>query len=114
MANGFNTSKKTIMLGLDGADPMLIAKYINEGKLPNIKRVIEGGVSTPDYSMQGVLPAITPPNWATLATGAWPNTHGVTCFWNHTLGNELDVMDYGFNSELVKAETIWEAFTRAG
>lgn len=41
---------------------------------------------------------------------AWPNTHGITCFWNHTLGNALDQMDYGFDSKLLKAETIWDAF----
>jgi predicted AlkP superfamily phosphohydrolase/phosphomutase len=105
---------RVMLIGLDGADPHLIAKYIAEGRLPNIKRFIEGGVSTPGLSMQGVLPVITPPNWATQATGALPATHGITCFWNHTAGNELDFFDYGFNSELLEAETIWEAFTRSG
>jgi predicted AlkP superfamily phosphohydrolase/phosphomutase len=107
-------AKRVMLIGLDGADPHLIARYISEGKLPNIKRFIESGVSTAGFSMQGVLPVITPPNWATQATGAWPNTHGITCFWNHTSGNALDFFDYGFNSELLKAETIWEAFTRSG
>jgi predicted AlkP superfamily phosphohydrolase/phosphomutase len=114
MAQHRGKAKRVMLIGLDGADPHLIARYISEGKLPNIKRFIEGGVSTSGYAMQGVLPVITPPNWATQATGAWPNTHGITCFWNHTSGNELDFFDYGFNSELLEAETIWEAFTRSG
>lgn len=114
MTISYGKGKKVMMLGLDGADPMLVAKYIKAGKLPNLKKVIEAGVTTTDLAMQGVLPAITPPNWATLATGAWPNTHGITCFWNHTLGNSLDLMDYGWNSELLKAETVWDAFARDG
>jgi len=114
MSNSYGKAKKVLLLGLDGADPMLVEKYVKEGKLPNFKKVIDGGVTTKDFSMQAVLPAITPPNWASLATGAWPNTHGITCFWNHTLGNPLDQMDYGFNSELLKAETIWDAFAREG
>lgn len=107
-------AKKVLLLGLDGADPMLVEKYIKEGKLPNFKKVISSGVTTKDYSMRSVLPAITPPNWASLATGAFPNTHGITCFWNHTLGNALDQLEYGFDSGLLKAETIWEAYARQG
>lgn len=107
-------AKKVMLLGLDGADPSLIRRYIAEGKLPNFKRALGLGVTTNDLGMQSVLPAITPPNWASIATGAYPATHGITCFWNHTLGNELDVLDYGFDSGLLKAETIWESYARAG
>lgn len=107
-------SKKVLFVGLDGADPMVIKKLIDEGRLPNFKKMLEIGVSTTDMGMQGALPTITPPNWASLATGTWPNTHGITCFWNHTPGNPLDVLDYGFDSTLCKAEFIWEAFERAG
>jgi predicted AlkP superfamily phosphohydrolase/phosphomutase len=107
-------TKKVMLLGLDGADPMFLKRLINDGKLPNFKKMMEIGTTTESIGMQGALPTITPPNWASLATGAWPNTHGITCFWNHTLGNELDVLDYGWNSELCKAEYIWNAFERAG
>ncbi|MGI6685864.1 MAG: alkaline phosphatase family protein [Bacillota bacterium] len=105
-------AKKAMFIGLDGADPMVVERLINEGKLPNFKRFLEMGVSTTNLGMQGALPTITPPNWASLATGTWPNTHGITCFWNHTPGNELDVLDYGWDSNLCHAEFIWEAFER--
>ncbi|MDA8226425.1 MAG: alkaline phosphatase family protein [Desulfitobacterium hafniense] len=107
-------TNKIMFLGLDGADPMLIKRLTDEGKLPNFKKMLEIGVSTEDLGMQGALPTITPPNWASLATGAWPNTHGITCFWNHTVGKPLDVLDFGWDSELCKAEYIWNAFDRAG
>lgn len=110
----YGKAKKVMFIGLDGADPMLIKKHMEAGKLPNLKKILSEGVTTKDMGMQGVLPTITPPNWATLATGAWPNTHGITCFWNHSSGNPLDQLDYGWNSELCKSEFIWEAFARAG
>ncbi|MDO3410191.1 alkaline phosphatase family protein [Saccharibacillus sp. CPCC 101409] len=109
-----NKAAKVMVLGLDGADPTLVSRYIAQGKLPNFKKALELGSAAADLSMQSVLPAITPPNWASIATGAYPSTHGITCFWNHTLGNELDVLDYGFDSGLLKAETIWQAYARAG
>ncbi|MEK3673061.1 alkaline phosphatase family protein [Paenibacillus sp. FSL R10-2771] len=112
--NNNSKAKKVMLLGLDGADPAVIRKYVAEGKLPGFKRALDAGVTTSDLGMQSVLPAITPPNWASIATGAYPATHGITCFWNHTLGNELDVLDYGFDSGLLKAETIWQAYARAG
>lgn len=114
MANSYGKAKKVILLGLDGADPNLIKKYMDEGRLPNFKKFLEIGTTTQDYGMQGALPTITPPGWATLATGAWPGTHGITCFWNHTPGNPLDILDYGWDSTLCRAEFIWEAFEKAG
>lgn len=107
-------AKKVMVIGLDGADPMLIRKHMEAGKLPNFKKIISMGVTTGDLGMQGVLPTITPPNWATLATGSWPNTHGITCFWNHSSGKPLDELDYGWNSELCKSEFIWESFESIG
>lgn len=106
--------KKVMLIGLDGADPLFMKQLISEGKLPNFKKMLDIGVTTESMGMQGALPTITPPNWASLATGAWPNTHGITCFWNHTIGNELDLLDYGWNSDLCKAEYIWNSFERAG
>jgi len=114
MSSSYGKSKKVLLIGLDGADPLLMQKYVDEGRLPNFKKVLESGVSTQGYSMQSVLPAITPPNWASLATGALPMIHGVSCFWNHTLGNPLDELDYGFDSKLLKAESIWSAYARQG
>jgi len=114
MVSSYGKAKKVIFLGLDGADAMLTKRYIEEGRLPNFKKLLEMGVVTEDMGMQGVLPTITPPNWCSLATGALPYTHGITCFWNHTPGNPLDVLDFAWDSSLSKAEYIWEAFDRVG
>ena len=67
-----------MVLGVDGMDPAL-TKFMDEGKLPNIKQYVERGACREDLVLLGAMPTITPPLWATLATGAYPETHGITC-----------------------------------
>jgi Uncharacterized conserved protein len=103
-----------MLLGLDGADPLVIKKLIAEGRLPNLKKVLANGVANPSLAMIGAYPSVTPPNWASMATGNWPRTHGITCFFNQTLGNELDLCELNWDSRRVESEMIWEAFSREG
>lgn len=104
------STKRAMMIGLDGADPVRVKKLIAEGRLPNMKKLLEQGVATENLDMLGVLPAGTPPNWTTLATGNYPRTHGITCFQNHTLGKSLGITEYNWDSRRVESELIWEAF----
>ncbi len=105
---------KVMMIGFDGADPCVVKQLLDEGRLPNFKKVIENGTTTKDYSMLGVFPSVTPPNWVSLATGNWPNKHGVTDFWNHTLGKDLDITENNWDSRRVESEYIWEAIAKQG
>ena len=66
--------KRAMMIGLDGADPVVCKRLVAEGRMPNLKKILEQGVATEKLNMMGVLPTITPPNWATLATGCYPRT----------------------------------------
>jgi predicted AlkP superfamily phosphohydrolase/phosphomutase len=74
--------KKVAVLGFDCAEPHLIQKHIAEGHLPTFKKLFEGGVLA--LNCLSPFPTITPPNWASIATGAWPGTHTVTDFHLHT------------------------------
>lgn len=106
--------KRAMMLGLDGADPFVIRRLIAMGRLPNLKRVMEEGTAHKAWNMLGAFPSVTPPNWASLATGNWPRTHGITCYENHTLGKDLGVSDLNWDSRRVESELIWEAFAKEG
>ena len=106
--------KRVMMIGLDGADPFVIKRLISQGRLPNIKKAIENGVVGENMAMIGAFPSVTPPNWASLATGNWPKAHGVTCFFNHTLGNDLDVMGMNWDAQRVESELIWEKYAAEG
>jgi len=61
------------------------------------------------------IPAYTPTNWATLATGAWPGTHGAPN-WNDRSPTDLPGRRRisTFDSRAITAETIWEAVGRQG
>lgn len=102
--------KRAMLIGLDGADPVVIKRMISEGKLPNLKKVMEQGAHTENLDMLGVFPTVTPPNWTTLATGNYPKTHGITCFGNHTLGKSLGIAEMNWDSRRIESELIWEAF----
>ena len=106
--------KKVAVIGLDCAEPHLIEKHIREGHLPNMKKLIEGGVLADNCLVP--YPTVTPPNWASIATGAWPGTHQITDFHVHLKGttpiNQNTVQ--AFSSERCQAEFIWDALDKAG
>lgn len=106
--------KKVAVIGLDCALTHMLDKHIAEGLLPNFKKFFENGTVCDNALVP--FPTITPPNWATLCTGAWPGTHGVTDFCVHepdTTPTALNAL-CAFNSKWIKAETIWEAAEKAG
>lgn len=75
-------TEKIIVLGVDGFEPSLAKKFMNQGKMPNLKKFVENGSSREDLVLLGAMPTVTPPMWTTLATGAYPSTHGITQFFN--------------------------------
>ena len=106
-------SKKVFVIGLDGMDPSLTKKFMDQGKMPNVKKIVEAGSARNDLAMLGGMPTITPPMWTTLATGAHPGTHGITCFWNQDPEN-LDAIVYNLDSRMCKAEQLWNIAAESG
>lgn len=105
--------RKIIVVGVDGMDPRLAKKYLDEGKMPNLEKLLKKGSAREDLVMLGGVPTITPPMWTTLATGAYPGTHGITDFWNQH-PNELDTLVYALDSRNCKAEQLWNVTAEAG
>lgn len=105
-------ANKILCLGIDGMDPRLTRKYVDEGLMPNVKKVIDAGAQRHDLIMLGGHPTVTPPMWTTLATGAYANTHGITGFFRK--GNDIDEIDYNLDSRLCKAEPLWNVLAEAG
>ena len=106
-------SKKVIILGVDGMDPSLTKKYMDKGLMPNVKKFVERGACREDLVLLGGVPTITPPMWTTLATGATPATHGITCFWGQDL-EKLDTLVYNLDSRRCQAEQLWNVTAEAG
>jgi predicted AlkP superfamily phosphohydrolase/phosphomutase len=109
-----NRPRRVAVIGLDSAIPTLMQRHIDEGVLPAIKKIMDQGVWADNCLVP--FPTITPPNWATIGTGAHVGTHQVVDFWvaapGHTPDNDTSVQ--AFSSRRVKAEFIWDAMDKAG
>lgn len=106
-------TNKVLVLGIDGMDPKISRKYLAEGKMPNLQKFIERGSAREDLGMLGAIPTITPPCWTTLATGAYPGTHGITCYWRQS-PESLDAVVYNLDSRNCTAEQVWNITAEAG
>lgn len=94
-------NNKVLVLGIDGMDPRLTRKYVDAGLLPNVKKYIESGACREDLMLLGAQPTVTPPWMTTLATGAYPMTHGITEFFAQST-EKPDVMVYNLDSTKAK------------
>lgn len=106
-------NKKVLVLGIDGMDSRITKKFLDEGKLPNIRKFFERGAARAGLDMLGAIPTITPPCWTTLATGAYPGTHGITCYWRQS-PESLDAVVYNMDSRFCKAEQLWNVTAKEG
>lgn len=105
-------AEKVAVIGVDAMDPRLTRKYVDMGIMPNVKKLLESGSAREDLTLLGALPTVTPPQWTTLATGAYPSTHGITAFYRQ--GGDLDMVNLNFNSEHCRAEQLWNVTAEAG
>jgi predicted AlkP superfamily phosphohydrolase/phosphomutase len=101
-------SRRVAVIGLDCAEPSLVFdRWLDE--LPNVKRLVDGGISGP---LRSVDPPITVPAWTCMLTGRDPGELGIYGFRNR--------QDYTYDSlatadsRAVKEERVWDHLARAG
>jgi len=70
-------NKKLVILGFDGMDPHLLKKWMDEGKLPNISKLAQGGGMFP---LQTTHSPESPTAWASFATGVNAGKHNIYDF----------------------------------
>ena len=104
---------KLLVLGVDGMDAKTARRMVDEGKMPHLKYLLDHGCAREDLTQLGCIPTITPPCWTSLATGAYPGTHGITCYWRQS-PKSLDAVVYNMDSRNCKAEQIWNVTAEAG
>lgn len=89
-----------------------VYKWAEEGKLPNIKKLMENG--SYGYSYPN-FPSHTPTNFAALLTGTYPEVNGVDDGPMRAIGKPLDsVAVPGFRSTAKKVAPIWKTLEEAG
>lgn len=92
---------KSILIGIDGAEPKLIDKWIDE--LPNLQKF---------YSCYGKLNSTIPPSsapaWTSIVTGVMPSEHGIYDFFY--FDGEIKVV----SSRSRKKPAIWNLLNSIG
>ncbi len=69
--------RKVIVLGIDGLDPQLLKKFMDERKLPNFSALAAQGSFT---TLTTSNPPQSPVAWSNLITGMNPGGHGIFDF----------------------------------
>ena len=71
------SARRVIIVGLDGMDPGLATRFLQEERLPNFRRLAERGVFRP---LDTSNPSMSPVAWSTFSTGVDPSRHGIYDF----------------------------------
>ncbi|HEX5132455.1 MAG TPA: alkaline phosphatase family protein [Candidatus Krumholzibacteria bacterium] len=69
--------RRLVIVGVDGGDWMNLQPLIDAGKLPNFARLVHDGATGPLRSEE---PMLSPLLWTTMATGRYPEDHGILNF----------------------------------
>ncbi|MCC6488446.1 MAG: alkaline phosphatase family protein [Candidatus Hydrogenedentes bacterium] len=97
-----------LLIGLDGLEPSLAERWMDEGRLPTLTRLRESGSYMPCASVQ---PPVTYPAWCTCVTGVNPGRHGIFDF------TEMVPGAYAIrfvNSTDRRVPALWDILSAAG
>ncbi|MEM9836704.1 MAG: alkaline phosphatase family protein [Bacteroidota bacterium] len=97
---------KTLVIGWDAADWKFLNPLIDQGLMPNLERLINGGVMG---KLSTLDPPLSPTLWTSIATGKRPYKHGIHGFTEpRPDGKGLRPM----NITARKCKAIWNILTQ--
>jgi predicted AlkP superfamily phosphohydrolase/phosphomutase len=100
--------RKVFVIGLDGGTLDLLGPWIQEGRLPHLKGLVESGVSG---ALESTIPPQTAVAWSSFMTGKNPGKHGLFDFIAQEQdGYGLQVVDSRFR----RGKAIWDIVSQAG
>ena len=70
-------TKRLVIIGFDGMDPQLAQRFMDEGRMPNMKKVAEEGVFSP---LNTSYPSMSPVAWSSFTTGVDASRHNIFDF----------------------------------
>lgn len=106
-AHAVNANCQVVLIGIDGGCWKIIEPLINQGKLPNIERLIRNGAHG------DLIPEspFSPPSWTSIATGLSSKKHGIYAFAVHLSGQTESILT---RDSMVKGLNIWEVVESEG
>lgn len=99
---------RVLILGIDGATFDIIDPLVAQGRLPNLARLMGGGVSAPLRSTQPCQSSVA---WPAFMTGKNPGKNGVYAFWEADPGQVIRPL---ISYPSIQAATIWEILSERG
>jgi predicted AlkP superfamily phosphohydrolase/phosphomutase len=78
--------QRVFIMGFDGMDPTLARRFMDEGKLPNLKKLADTGTFT---KLETTQPSESPVAWSSFATGVNPGKHNIYDFLVRDFGTYL-------------------------
>src|SRR5438105_15659195 len=103
-----NSHPKVLLIGWDAADWRLIMPLIDAGKMPNLAKLVEGGICGNIATLQ---PILSPILWTSIATGKRAYKHGICGF------SEPDPVTGGIRAVTNlsrKTKAIWNILNQSG
>ncbi|QFU85015.1 alkaline phosphatase family protein [Natronorubrum aibiense] len=101
-----DTIDRAFVLGIDGVPWDLIHEWIAAGELPNFGTLLGEGVGAP---LESTTPPTTPLAWPSIATGVWPDKHGIYGFKRV----ESDYTQEMYTSAALDRPPLWELLSPA-
>jgi len=102
---------KVLVIGLDGATPELVDRWVAEDKLPYLKQMIQRGVYG---KLKSTYPPISPAAWTTFATGYNPGKHGTFDFRDYDPKRYSCFADTIVDSNAFAGKSIWDLVGASG
>ncbi len=98
---------RTLVIGLDGATFDILKPVLQAGRMPNLQRLMDAGVSGP---LASVLPTNSAAAWCSFATGKLPSRHGIFEFRQRVQGSlhQKTIV----NATYLRDESLWRILTR--
>ena len=101
MAADATGGNDAVVIGVDGVPWDLVERWTEAGELPTFARLRREGAGGP---LDSTTPASTPLAWPSIATGSWPDAHGL--YWFRRLGSDYT---HRMNTSRDLAQpTLWE------
>ena len=69
--------RKTLVIGADGVDPIILHRLLEAGELPHLARLASMGSFC---SLETTFPPVSPVAWSSFLTGVSPARHGIRDF----------------------------------
>lgn len=96
-------ARKMLILGLDGATWDVLDPLMAAGKMPHLKRIVDGGSSG---ILHSTVPPITPAAWTTFMTGKSPGLHGIIDFERYDV--RTNALSFNTTNALRHVRSIWK------